>query len=284
MSGPPPTVDFPTLLRLLDDDTPEVRRSVAAALSCYEGDVSELLGESGFSLELPELELLSQLLRPARRERLRREWLVPAHGIHSLHEDWDHSESMLRALSDFLHDGVTIRQPLGDALDLLAEESEDAYHAGGAGALLRWLLGGGMLRSDPDGDIDPRHLDLAAVAGGHPSNAVGCGMVVLLVARRLGAAISAINLPGSFLLVCDGETGESLHDPSARGREVDREDFIHRIRRYPTEVRLRCGRPASPGELVLRMTEELATAFAILEQEEDAALIERLVESLEPGN
>lgn len=280
MSGPSSTIDFPTLLRLLDDDTPEVRRSVAAELSKTGGDVSDLLVEVGTNLGRPRLSLLSELLHPARRERLRREWLVPGRGLQSLHEDWDHSESMLRAISDFLHDGVTLRQSLGDAIDLLAEEYATVCDEGGARELVEALFAGNTLRCDNEGEVDPRHLDLAAVASGRPSNAVGCGMVVLLVARRLGAPTSAINLPGSFLLVCDDEHGGTIHDPSARGREVDREDLLQRASTYPPEIRMRGGRPASPGELVLRVLEELATSFAVLEQVEDATLIERLIESL----
>lgn len=281
MSGPTPTADFPTLLRLLDDDTPEVRHSVAEALSGFDGDVSERLGELGQAPGPSELRLLSRLLHPSRRTRLRREWLVPANGLAGLHEDWDHCESLMRALSDFLHDGVTLRQPLIDALDLLAEESEESFLRHGAAGLLARLFGPGMLRCDPDDDFNPEHLDLAAVATGRASNALGCGLVVLLVARRIDASVSALNLPGAFLLVCDDARGGTLHDPGDHGREVEREDLLRRIRHYPAEIRARCARPATPGELVLRLLEELATSFAVLEENADAALIETLVKSLD---
>ena len=112
------------LLRLLDDDSPPVRASVENALSAFGGDVSELLGESEVHLGEAELELLSLLLLPSRRERLRREWVVPAGGAAAVQDDWELFEALLRSLSDYLHDGVTMRQPLGDALDLLAEDLE----------------------------------------------------------------------------------------------------------------------------------------------------------------
>jgi hypothetical protein len=65
------------------------------------------------------------MLRPARREILVRDWIAPSGGAMALHEDWESFEALLRTISDFLHDGITLRQPLSDALDLLMEEAID---------------------------------------------------------------------------------------------------------------------------------------------------------------
>jgi len=133
------------LLRLLDDDSPPVRASVENALGAFGGDVSELLGESGVQLDATNLELLSVLLMPARRERLRREWVVPAGGADAVQDDWDLFEALLRSISDYLHDGVTLRQPVGDALDLLAEELELIASEEGAAGINRTLFESGRL-------------------------------------------------------------------------------------------------------------------------------------------
>ncbi|BCX49142.1 hypothetical protein HAHE_30500 [Haloferula helveola] len=281
MPGLSPTPDhLAVLLRLLDDETPEVRESLEEAFAPFGGDVSELLGDSPVRLSDQELETLSELLLPARRRRLRREWIVPVAGLPALEEDWDRFESMLRMLSDYLHDGVALRQPLGDAIDLLAEDTEEAFYRGGAPAVVSRLLGERIIRTDPRGEFDARHLELAAVAAGAPSNAVGCGLVTLLVARRLGASISAINLPGAFFLSVEGNDGPTVLDPGSRGVPIEEEEFRHRIRRYPKEIQLLAHRPATPGELLLRVTEELATCFAVNEQDDDARLMEELVVSL----
>ena len=281
MRHPQPTAEnLRTLLRLIDDETPEVRASVAEAIEAFEGDVSEILPEP---LEDPQASLtLSRLLLPARRRRLRREWVVPAAGAHALVDDWERFESLLRILSDFLHDGLSLRQPLGDAIDLLAEEAEEAYLLGGAEALVETLLADGRLVVDTDRDPNPLHLDLASVADGVPSNACGIGLVLILVAHRLGADIQAINLPGTFFLRLETERGPVLLDPEHGGAEIDAETFAHRIRRYPRDVRMLASRPATPGELLLRVTNDLATAFAVHDQEEDAELMDELFSSLLP--
>lgn len=268
------------LLRLLDDDSPPVRASVEAALSAFGGDVSELLGGLDAVLGEAELELLSLMLLPARRERLRREWVVPAGGAAAVHDDWEQFEALLRTLSDYLHDGVTLRQPLADALDLLAEELEAIAGDQGAAGLNRVLFEDGRFNTNTDEEDEPENYDLARVLAGHPSNALGLGLIFLLVARRLDIDVEGINLPRSFLCRYQEEGHIVFTEPHVKGRRVLPEDLAHRIRRYPREVRMIAARPASPGELLVRMVEELATSWSVRGETEDAELMEELLATL----
>lgn len=268
------------MLRLLDDDSPPVRASVEAALAAYGGDVSELLGGLDAGLGEAELELLSLLLQPARRERLRREWVVPAGGAAAVHDDWEQFEALLRTLSDYLHDGVTLRQPLADALDLLAEELEAIAADHGAAGLNRVLFEEGRFTANTDEEDEPENYDLARVLAGHPSNAIGLGLIFLLVARRLDIDVEGINLPRSFLCRYQDEGHVVLTEPHLKGRLVLPEDLAHRIRRYPREVRALAARPASPGELLVRVVEELATSWSVRGETEDAELMEELLTTL----
>jgi regulator of sirC expression with transglutaminase-like and TPR domain len=268
------------LLRLLDDDSPPVRASVEHALSAFGGDVSELLGEMDLRLGEPDLELLSLLLLPARRERLRREWVVPAGGAAAVQEDWEQFEALLRSLSDYLHDGVSLRQPLGDALDLLADELELTAADEGAAGLNRALFESGRFHANTDEEDDPDNYDLAHVLAGNPSNAVGLGLIFLLVARRLDLDAEGLNLPKSFLCRFHEDGQTVLTEPSVKGRRVPPEDLAYRIRRYPREVRALAARPTSPGELLVRVVEELATAWSVRGETEDAELMEELLATL----
>lgn len=280
MTEPSPTAEhLVNLLRLIDDETPQVRDSIARELDGFSGDVSEMITERDIRLSTTDERVLSRLLQPARRRRLESEWIVPSGGANALHEDWERVEALLRLLSDFLHDGVTVRQPLGDAIDLLAEAVEPSFSRDGTGGLCRALFGK-HLHCDHRSDPSPSHFDLAAVAAGAPSNALGLGVVALLVAQRLDAGLDGLNLPGTFFLstVIDGET--VVMDPARGARRVDPEQFAHRIRRFPREVRKLAQRPATPAEVLVRLVEETATAFALGDEIADAELMERLVDSL----
>jgi regulator of sirC expression with transglutaminase-like and TPR domain len=268
------------LLRLLDDDSPPVRASVEAALSAFDGDVSELLVELHADLSEADLELLSLMLLPARRERLRREWVVPASGAGAVQDDWDQLEALLRSLSDYLHDGVTIRQPLCDALDLLAEELEDIAAQDGAAGLNKALFESGRFKANFREEDDPDNYDLAHVLAGNPSNAFGLGLVFLFVAQRLDIDVEGINLPQSFLCRYHDEGQIVLTEPAMKGRAITNEDLAHRIRRYPREVRALAARPATPGELLVRVVEELATSWSVRGETADAELMEELLATL----
>ena len=268
------------LLRLLDDDSPPVRASVEAALGAFGGDVSELLGGCDAQLGESELELLSLLLLPARRDRLRREWVVPAGGAAAVLDDWDQFEALLRSLSDYLHDGVTLRQPLGDALDLIAEELEGIAGEHGAAGLNRALFESGRFSANTGEEDDPDNYDLAHVLAGNPSNAIGLGVIFLLISRRLDIDVDGLLLPRSFLCRYHEDGNVILSEPLVKGRRVLPDDLVHRMRRYPRDVRMIAARAASPGELLVRVVEELATAWSVRGETEDAELMEELLATL----
>lgn len=251
-----------------------------AALADFGGDVSELLGEMEVDLGEPDLELLSILLKPARRERLRREWVVPADGAAAVHDDWEQFEALLRTLSDYLHDGVSLRQPLGDALDLLAEELQPiADHEGPAG-MNRALFESGRFSANLHEEDDPDNYDLAHVLAGNPSNAVGLGLVFLLLARRMDLDVDGLTLPRSLLCRFHEDGEVILSEPAVKGRRVQVDDLAHRMRRYPRDVRAIASRPATPGELLVRVVEELATSWSVRGEVEDAELMEELLATL----
>lgn len=268
------------LLRLLDDDSPPVRTSVEAALAEFGGDVSELLGEMDVKLGESEQELLSLLLLPARRERLRREWVVPAGGAAAVHDDWEQFEALLRTLSDYLHDGVTMRQPLGDALDLLTEELQTVSDDEGPAGINRVLFESGRFSANIQEEDSPDNYDLAHVLAGNPSNALGLGLIFLLVARRLDIDVDGLLLPRSLLCRYHEDGHVVLSEPLVKGRKVLVEDLAHRMRKYPRDIRAIAARPATPGELLVRLVEELATTWMSRGEVEDELLMDDLLATL----
>lgn len=281
-AAPPAQPELEALLRLLDDDTPEVRAGVAARFARCSGDLSEWLATRGVPLKESQRRVLSQLLGPSRRETLAREWVVPSGGAAAMGEDWDGLEAMLRALSDFLHDGVSLRQPLSDALDLLAEEAA-ARQVVGEEDLRRFLFVESRFVANESSAADPRNIDLAWALANGRSNALGLGLIFLLTGRRLELEVEGIDCPHHFLcrIVRDGQPW--IVDCTDRGRTHLQTDLLADPALGRGEKALLLGPPANPGGLILRVLHELFNIFKQTGRNDDAVLIGRLRASLQPG-
>lgn len=276
--APPAPEELAALLRLLDDETPEVRTRVAERLALCGGDLSEFIAIHPRVLSSSEREVLAEMLRPAKRAALERDWLAPTGGAAALREDWEEFEGLLRVISDFLHDGIAIRQPLSDALDLLAEEADEAG-VGSANDLRAFLFEEGRLAGNKEEYDDPRNSDLAwAIAEGR-SNPLGLVVIFLLVARRLELLVEAVNFPGHFLCRIHEDGFPIIIDCFDNGRMHLQATLLEdpEIGRAERET-LR--QSADPGTVLLRLLNNLVAALEGDGRVEDGKLTRKLRASL----
>jgi regulator of sirC expression with transglutaminase-like and TPR domain len=272
--APPAPEELSALLRLLDDETPEVRSRVAGRLAMCDGDLSEFLSTHPRGLSAAERELLAEMLRPARRKALERDWLVPTGGAAALREDWDAFEALLRTISDFLHDGITIRQPLSDALDLLAEEA--AENGVTSANELRAFLFQDSRFSGNDADYDdPCNSDLAWVIAEGRSNPLGLSLVFMLVARRLDLVVEAVNFPGHFLCRIYEDGFPIIIDCFDHGRMHLQATLLEDPEMGRAE-RTVLRQTADPGTVLLRLLNNLVAALEGEGRKDDAQLVRKL--------
>lgn len=274
--------DLPFVIRLLDDETPAVRTAVTSLLKPYDGDLSEALAESSVDLAPSERRILATLLHPARRERLKQEWIVPSGGGDAIGDDWEQLEGLLRLLSDFLHDGLTVRLPISDALDLLADEINDDIAAVNSDEVRRWLFESGRFVGNEHDYESPHNTDIAWVLSHGKSNAIGLSVVFLLVGRRLGLEVDGINFPGHFLTRIWKNGRPYLVDCYHAGRLVPADELLA-AGDLSGAARRALMHPAQPGAILTRMLRNLERAYLSREEAEDAALVRELISSLEPA-
>jgi regulator of sirC expression with transglutaminase-like and TPR domain len=276
MNAEPPAPDeLSALLRLLDDDTPAVREQVALRLALCGGDLSEWLAAQPRPLSMREKSLLSQMLGPPRREALTREWIAPTGGAAALQEDWESFEALLRILSDFLHDGISL---LSDALDLLAEEAaEDGITT--ANELRSFLFDGTRLTGNQADYYDPRNSDLAwSIAEGR-SNPLGLCLIFMLVGRRLNFDIEGVNFPGHFMCRMFEDGYPIVIDCFDRGRLHLQSTLLESSGLTRPERNL-IREAVDPGNILLRLLNNLLAAFQKSDKHEDAKLVKDLITTL----
>ncbi len=280
MNVPPPDpAELSALLRLLDDETPEVRAGVSGRLSEFGGDLSELLPEAAPGLGDSEKTILAEILRPARRRALREDWQAPGSGHAAMGDDWDLFESQLRLLSDFLHDGVSLRQPLSDALDLLAEEArEDGCES--ADDLRVWLFEEKRLEANSRNYYDPRNADLAWCLDQGLSNPIGLGAIFMLLGRRMDFEIEGLSFPGHFLCRIHEEGFPLVIDCFDRGRVHSQAALTDPGNDLTPDQIAALKGTADLGTILVRVLNNLIDSFQRLEQTDDAKLVMELRDSM----
>lgn len=279
-AAPPAMEELDALVRLLDDETPAVRERVAERLSHCGGDLSEWLATRPQLLSKNEKTLLQQMLSPARRKTLVRDWIVPTGGAAALQEDWESFEALLRTLSDFLHDGITLRQPLSDALDLLAEEAAEAGVIT-ENDLRAFLFEGDRLQGNRSDYYDPRNSDLAWSIAEGQSNPLGLCLIFILTARRLNLEIEGVNFPGHFLSRIFEDGYPLIVDCFDHGRVHLQSTLIENGAELTRQQRSTLRETADPGTILLRLLNNLSSALEHAGRQEDAQLIETLHKTLE---
>lgn len=279
MSAAPSSGELEALVRLLDDETPAVRGRVAERLALCGGDLSEWLASRPRPLDNKEREILAEMLSPARRAALKRDWLVPTGGSKALSEDWDRFEALLRVLSDFLHDGVTLRQPVSDALDLLAEEAAEEGVASEE-SLRKFLFDGDRFHGNRSDYYDPRNADLAWCLAEGMSNPLGLSLIYILTARRLNLEVEGVNFPGHFLCRYHEDGHAVVVDCFDHGRRHLQALLLEQDSDLTNVQRARLRQPADPGSILIRILNNLAAALEYADREEDAELVKRLLAML----
>ncbi|MBG7608561.1 MAG: transglutaminase family protein [Verrucomicrobia bacterium] len=282
----PDPKELSALLRLLDDETPEVRSGISGRLAEFGGDLSEMLPDVAPGLDDSGKSLLAEILRPARRQALREEWLTPSFGSAALGDDWDLFESHLRLLSDFLHDGVSLRQPLSDALDLLAEEVREGVEGVEgveitANDLRIFLFEKGKLRPNRANYYDTRNSDLAWCLSEGVSSPIGLGVIYMLVGQRLEIEVEGISFPGHFLCRIFEGGYPLIVDCFDGGRIHSQEVLTAPSNDLSREQRQALKGSADLGTILLRILNNMIDAFQRLEQVEDAMLLTQMRDSME---
>lgn len=278
-ASPPDPRELSALLRLLDDDTPEVRSVVEGRLAEVGGDISEMLPGMARNLSGRDKELLKSMLLPARRRTLREEWVTPGFGSAGLGDDWELFESHLRLISDFLHDGLSLRQPLSDALDFLAEEAQEDG-VSGPNDLRVFLFERKRLGPNAENYYDPRNSDLAWCLSEGVSNPIGLGVIYMLIGQRLGLEIEGISFPGHFLCRIREDGYPLIVDCYDKGCIHSQNVLTDPSNELSREQRLALEGSADLGTILLRILNNLMDTFVRLGREEDAALIGEMRDSM----
>lgn len=272
--------ELPYLIRLLDDQDPAVVPAVTGRLAEFGGDISHDLAALGLRLSERERSRLSELLVTGRRETLRDEWIVPSRGASAMEDDWESFENVLRQISDFLHDGVTLRPSLSDSLDLLVDEIQKDIKNPTANELRRILFVSGRFTGAQKGGDTERYFDLCNVISERKGNPTSLGIIYMLVGYRMGVQVDGCNYPGHFLnkILVKGEP--HLIDAFRKGRKFHVEALLSENPGLSEKALAAVTGANHLGVILLRYLMEMQSTYRALGKTEDSELFAQLAATL----
>jgi len=271
---------LPHLIKLLDDHDPIVQAAVQAELWKSDGDVSAELRELGLELSSSEEKNLSRAIAPARRARLERDWFVPENALKSAEGDWDTFEAILQLISDFMHDGVHSRKLLSDTLDDIAADIQDKYAEPGISEIIEEIFKSNKLVGNRTDYYSPYNSDLVWVLANGKGNPISLATILMLIARRLNVEVYGCNLPGHFLAQAMINGMPILIDSFTNGRQIEVNDLLSNPKKFSEVARAAIKTPCSLGIIIQRTLTNLKVSFDKNGNEQDALLVQKLIDSL----
>ncbi|WP_018969938.1 transglutaminase-like domain-containing protein [Rubritalea marina] len=249
------------MLQLLDDEEPAIQSAISKELADTSGDLSHEIAALGVDISTTSQKLLSEMLLPGRRETLMAEWQVPPQGSHSVDGDYETFESYLSMVSDFLHDGITLRPSLPDLLDILAEEARTEKAHISENALRAWLFESGRFKGNKDNYYAPENSDLCWCIDNETGNPISLSLIYILVARRLNLEVHGCNYPGHFLAMIQINGKKHLADCFHRGRLISVEEVLNSNKHISDYARHAITESAPLGSILLRIIRNLMHCF-----------------------
>lgn len=277
------SAELVSLIKLLDDPDPTVKTAVEEYFTQFEGDISEEIAGEAISLSHVEKKLLSQYLLPGRRRTLAQNWLIPDRFQHADCNDFETFEFLLSLLSDYLHDGITLRPSLADSIDQLMDEIHLAEVSSDVDQLSRFLFGSGRFMGNRNRYFAKENSDLVWVTHNTLGNPISLVVLYMLIANRFGLTVQGCNYPGHFLAWIPSSEKRYLIDAYNRGRILNPEQIMLDNPSITENARKALNTPCSLRVIMNRMLNNIETSLAKEGLEGEISFIQRLKKSLFPS-
>jgi len=127
---------------------------------------------------------------------------------------------------------------------------------------------------------DPENSFLNCVLDRRTGNPVSLCVVYILITRRLGLPVTGVGLPGHSVCRYVSSNAEVFVDAFNLGKLLTRKDCIEHLNRCKHEVRDEYLSPMSARRMLARMCGNLEQIYVELQQDEDAARVQRYLFAL----
>ncbi len=277
---------IPHLIKLLDDDSSDVRRDVTAQLASFGPLLKKEIQKLAVPLTSRQQEALRFIFDEKRQRWLKGVW--PS--WYSLKDEPRKLEAALSFLADFLTDLLPSgslnernlkRTKLPHLLDDLAWEYKVRFGSIEPKGLAVFLFREKGLQGNMRDYYNPQNSNLIYVIEKQKGIPISLAAVYILVGARLGLKIGGCPFPGHFLARVKEGGKEWLVDCFSSGQFVEPQAMLQLKGRNREEMRKALSEPSDTETILRRFLANLIRAFERWEDNRYARLLQGLLDDLE---
>jgi hemimethylated DNA binding protein len=220
---------IPHLIKLLDDESSEIRETVIKKLEAFGPTLKEELKNLTLSLNPTQEEYINVILEEQKRDWLKHiwpTWLSTINEKDGSLDDYKKLESALSFVSKFLNK-TDSDLSLKNLLDELAAEYKTKYKKSGPVRLAKFLFKEKKLRGDEDDYYNPQNSNLVYVLTEKKGIPISLCAVYMLVGMRLGIKVEGCHFPGHFLARIELDGRKVFVDCFSGGQIIDQKDLLN---------------------------------------------------------
>lgn len=271
----PDTSQLPHILKLLDDESPVVRKQLAQELATYGRRLGRELALLPESLDPNQLSLIRDLLAKSHAQWLRDSW----RDWFGIENDYERLEASLSLLAQYQAGWM---QPV--ELKVLLDELAEGYRALDAPmeprALARYLFKTRGFSGNQNDYDHPSNSNLVEVIQTQRGLPISLALIYMLVGYRLGLSIEGCNFPRHFMARVRHQDRILLVDCFHGGRFFDSQEIMDRNPENADHIKAVLGAESPPRTMVARVLNNLTQAYTKASQPDNASLMQDLLKDM----
>jgi hemimethylated DNA binding protein len=213
--------NIPHLIKLLDDESENIRINVIKELAAFGPNLKEELRKIKIIYSPLQKDYIESILQTQKMLWLKRVWFNWFH----VRNEYQKLELALSLICDYLS-GPQQMGSLREYLDDLCFSYQQASHRKDPRSLARFLFEEKGLTGEEEDYYNPQYSNLVYCIEEKKGNPVGLACIYMLVGYRLGMAIEGCNFPGHFLTKMQYRGRMAYCDCFSGGQFIQKEDLL----------------------------------------------------------
>lgn len=266
------------LLKLLDDDSPEVKSAILKEILAYGPALEYHLSQLGAAVSEEQRTLLKDLLGEHARVSIKSRWRE----CFKEKSEVAQIENALQLIAEF-QNGPNYPYRLKKMLDELTKEFEQhIFQDIDPVKLADFIFKTKHFRGVNGLDYyNPSNSNLVYCLENRCGIPISLSLIFILVGARLGMEIEGCNFPGHFLARFYADEKMILVDGYNSGRFLDEESIFEMNPNLPEVVREVLKERATSCQIIMRVLHNLIKAYEETKQKDNSELMVELLEETE---